>query len=96
MGIPTGLLVGGTVSYFIRPGGWDMVHTLVVAGIVTLADIAAVLVSVQKPAKKAASISPVEAAKYSGYEGEHKKRKGHSGRQKTSQKDHSGKSCCYE
>ena len=75
VGIPAGLLVGGTVSYFIRPGGWDMMHTLAIAGIVTLADLVTVLVSVQKPAKKAASVSPVEAAKYSGYEGGHKKEK---------------------
>lgn len=75
LGIPIGLLVGGVVSYVIRPGGWDIVHTLIAAGIVTVADVITVLISVQKPAKKAASVSPVEAAKYSGYTGEEKKKK---------------------
>lgn len=68
VGIPIGLILGGTVSYFIRPGGWSWLNALLVALAVTAADIVTVLISVRKPAKIAASVSPVEAAKYSGYE----------------------------
>lgn len=67
VGIPIGLLLGGTVSYFIRPGGWSWLNMLAVSAAVTAADIVTVLISVRKPAKIAASVSPVEAAKYSGY-----------------------------
>ena len=66
-GIPIGLLLGGAVSYFIRPGGWSWLNMLAVSAAVTAADIVTVLISVRKPAKIAASVSPVEAAKYSGY-----------------------------
>lgn len=67
VGIPLGLLIGGAVSYFIRPGGWSWMNVLVIGAAVTAADIVTVLLSIQKPARYASAISPVEAAKYSGY-----------------------------
>lgn len=67
-GVPAGLLIGGTAAYFIRPGGWSWTHTLVTGAAVIAAEMITVLISVRKPAKTASSVSPVEAAKYSGYD----------------------------
>lgn len=68
IGIPIGLLIGGTVSYFIRPGGWSWINTGVAGVCVVIADLMTVFISLKKPAKIAASISPVEASKFSGVE----------------------------
>lgn len=67
-GVPAGLLIGGTAAYFIRPGGWSWTHTLVTGAAVIAAEMITVLISVRRPAKTASSVSPVEAAKYSGYD----------------------------
>lgn len=67
-GIPAGLAVGGIVSYFIRPSGWSWLNMLLISVCVAAADVVTVLCSIRRPAKIAASISPVEAAKYAGYE----------------------------
>ena len=69
-GIPIGLVIGGAVGYALRPDGWSWINTAVIAAAVAAANVVMVLISVQKPAKTASSISPVEAAKYSGYDGE--------------------------
>jgi putative ABC transport system permease protein len=68
MGIPIGLLVGGSIGYLIQKNGWDLKNTCIIAGIVMIADVITVLISIHKPAKIAAMISPIEAAKYSGYD----------------------------
>ena len=80
-GIPVGLTVGGGVSYFIRPSGWSWLNMLLISVCVAAADVVTVLCSIRRPAKMAASISPVEAAKYAGYEAGDK-----GGRQKKSGK----------
>ena len=80
-GIPVGLTVGGVVSYFIRPSGWSWLNMLLISVCVSAADVVTVLCSIRRPAKMAASISPVEAAKYAGYEAGDK-----GGRQKKSGK----------
>ena len=67
-GIPIGLVIGGAVSYFIRPDGWSWINVLLISAVVTAADLVTVLLSIRRPAKIAASISPVEAVKYTGYE----------------------------
>lgn len=67
-GIPIGLVIGGAVSYFIRPDGWSWINVLAISAVVTAADLVTVLLSIRRPAKIAASISPVEAVKYTGYE----------------------------
>ena len=67
-GIPIGLVIGGAVSYFIRPDGWSWINILAISAVVTAADLVTVLLSIRRPAKIAASISPVEAVKYTGYE----------------------------
>lgn len=68
IGIPIGLVIGGIIGYFIQRTGWDLRNTLVIAGVVIVADIITVLISIQKPAKIASTISPIEAAKFSGYQ----------------------------
>ena len=67
VGIPAGLMIGGIVGYFIRPDGWSWMNTLLIAAAVTLAVLVTVMISVRKPAKIAALVSPVEAVRYSGY-----------------------------
>lgn len=67
-GIPAGLAVGGIAGYFIRPAGWSWLNMLLISVCVAAADVVTVLYSIRRPAKTAASVSPVEAAKYSGYE----------------------------
>ena len=67
VGIPAGLAVGGLISYLIRPSGWSWLNMLLISACVTAADIVTVLCSVRRPAKIAASISPVDAARYNGY-----------------------------
>ena len=75
-GVPAGLLIGGTAAYFIRPGGWSWTHTLVTGAAVIAAEMITVLISVRRPAKTASSVSPVEAAKYSGYDVRAEKKRG--------------------
>lgn len=75
-GVPAGLLIGGTAAYFIRPGGWSWTHTLVTGAAVIAAEMITVLISVRRPAKTASSVSPVEAAKYSGYNVRAEKKRG--------------------
>ncbi len=81
-GIPIGLLIGGVVSYFIRPAGWSWKNTLAISAIVAAASVVTVLFSVRRPAKTAASVSPVEAAKYGGYTSEKQEKPGRKKRRK--------------
>lgn len=67
MGIPIGLLVGGAIGYVLQKNGWDWKNTFIITGIVIIADIITVLISIHKPARIASTISPIEAAKYTGY-----------------------------
>lgn len=67
IGIPAGLIVGTVIGYLIRPAGFSIYNTLLSAAGVTVLDLITVQLSVYKPAKKAALVSPIEAAKYSGY-----------------------------
>ncbi len=66
IGIPIGILTGGTVAYFLKPEGWDWTRTLVMAAIVIVADVITVHISLAKPARLASTISPIDAAKYTG------------------------------
>lgn len=68
IGIPVGLLIGGAIGYLLQKNGWNWKNTFIIAGIIIVADVLFVLISIHKPAKIAASISPIEAAKYSVYQ----------------------------
>ncbi len=67
MGSQIGLLIGGTFAYFIEPDGFTWMNTLVIGIIVIIADLITVLFSIRKPAKIAASASPIDMSKVSGY-----------------------------
>ncbi len=66
--IPIGLLIGGVIGYLIQKNGWDWKNTGIIAMIVIVTEVITVLLSINKPAKIASAISPIEAAKYSGYD----------------------------
>lgn len=76
IGIPTGLLTGSIIGYFIKKDGWDWMRTLVIFAVVVVADVMTVWLSIYKPAKLAAGISPIEAAKFTGEISEKKSKKG--------------------
>lgn len=68
--IPIGLALGGIFSWLVKPNGFSIINTLIMALIVIVVVFVTVLVSIMKPARIAASISPMEAARYSAYAGE--------------------------
>lgn len=69
IGAPIGLLLGILFSLIMVSEGWLWINTIVVSAATLLADFLTIMISVRKPAKIAASISPIEAAKASGYNG---------------------------
>ena len=71
---PSGLVIGGVISYLLKPGGWSWRNTLLVGAAVIVADIITVLLSIRKPASIASSIAPVEASKFSSVETEKPKK----------------------
>ena len=77
IGIPAGLVIGGTIGYALKPDGWDWTQTILIVAVVALADVITVQVSLAKPAALAAEISPIEAARFTGNT-ERRKRKKHS------------------
>ena len=70
VGTPIGLLISWIISYLIMPEGWNWEYTIILSIIIAIAEFITIVVSVQKPAKIASSISPVEASKFSGYKQE--------------------------
>lgn len=68
--VPAGILLGGIVSFLIRPGGFSFTRAAVMAVVAFAVILLTILISVMKPAKMAASVSPVEAVRYSAYTGE--------------------------
>ncbi len=72
--LPIGLVLGGFLSFLSRPGGFSITNTLLMAVIAIATTLVTVMVSVMKPAKIAASISPMEAARYSAYNGDEGKK----------------------
>lgn len=61
--IPTGIVIGSVIGYLLIPGGWYWPNTLKFALVTAVVMEIAVLLSMQKPVRIAASISPVEAVK---------------------------------
>lgn len=68
MGTPVGLLISWIISYWLIPEGWSFKHTFILSLIIAIAEFITIIISVQKPAKVASSISPVEASKFAGFE----------------------------
>lgn len=67
-GAPIGLAIGGIFAYVIMPEGFSWLNTILIFIFALIADLITVLISIQKPAKVAASVSPIEASKAMGGE----------------------------
>lgn len=67
IGTPLGLLISLVISYWIIPQGWRWDKIAILCIIIAIAEFITIIISVQKPAKIASSISPVEASRFSGY-----------------------------
>ncbi len=65
--IPFGIVVGCLASYIISPAEWYPEPSIACALISCGITFFAVIFSVIKPARMAASVSPIEAVKYTGY-----------------------------
>lgn len=61
---PIGILIGGIAGYFIIPSGFSIINTLLIAVCVFAIVYIITMISVHKPAKLAAAVSPIEALRY--------------------------------
>lgn len=61
---PIGILIGSIAGYFIIPDGFDILNTLLIIAIVFVVIYIITMVSVRKPARLAATVSPMEALRY--------------------------------
>lgn len=61
---PIGILIGGIAGYFIFPSGFSVINTLLIALCVFAVVSIITMISVHKPAKLAAAVSPMEALRY--------------------------------
>ena len=71
-GITTGLVIGTVFAFALKPAGFFVPNTAAIWLITAAADFITVMLSIRKPARIAASVSPVEAARLSGYEADGK------------------------
>lgn len=61
---PVGIAVGGAAGYFIIPDGFRILNTLLAACLVFGVVYVVTVISVRKPARLAAAVSPMEALRY--------------------------------
>lgn len=61
---PIGIVIGIIAGYLILPDGFSILNTVILAAVVFAVIYVITMVSVKKPAKIAASVSPVEALRY--------------------------------
>jgi len=61
---PIGILTGAAAGYFIIPSGFSIINTLLIAVCVFVTVYIITMISVHKPARLAAAVSPVEAMRY--------------------------------
>ena len=62
--IPIGLIAGIVVAYILIPHGFELWNVLWICPIVVALTYATVRLSIKKPAKIAATVSPIEASRY--------------------------------
>lgn len=72
-GAPIGLLLGAGFAWLVVPQGWSWKYAVLFFIIIWIADLLTVFISIQKPAKIAAHVSPMEALRTTGYESDEKK-----------------------
>ncbi len=73
--IPLGLLAGCLLSYMLRPSMWNTIAGLIFAFSAGFITFLTVMLSLRKPAKIAAGVSPMEALRYRGQNPGVKKKK---------------------
>lgn len=61
---PIGILTGAAAGYFIIPSGFSIINTLLIAVCVFGTVYIITMISVHKPARLAAAVSPMEAMRY--------------------------------
>ena len=69
IGIPIGLVIGNMIGYFLVPAGWYWLTALCVTVGVGLFAFVIVMIAIRTPVKRAAAVSPMEALRYSDYNG---------------------------
>ncbi len=67
--VPIGVLIGSIAGYFIVPDGFHIWNTLWIIGLVFAVIYVITMVSVHKPARLAAAVSPMEALRYVSQDG---------------------------
>ena len=65
---PIGILTGAAAGYFIIPSGFSIINTLLIAVCVFVTVYIITMISVHKPARLAATVSPMEAMRYTAQE----------------------------
>ena len=70
--IPIGLVIGNVIGYFLVPAGWYWLTALCVTAGVGLFAFIIVMIAIHTPVKRAAAVSPLEALRYSDYQGKMK------------------------
>ncbi len=76
--IPIGLIAGIAVAYLLIPHGFGLWNVLWICPVVVALTYATVRLSIKKPAKIAAAVSPIEASRYEqnkGPKGKHRQHK---------------------
>lgn len=68
LGTILGLIIGGTAAFLFKPDGWIWLNTALVSVLIFGLVYAMVWLALSKPAKIAGSVSPIEAAKSTGYQ----------------------------
>lgn len=67
-GTALGLVIGGIAAFLFKPNGWSWRNTAIASIAIFLLVYGMVWLAMSKPAKIAGSISPIDAAKNTGYE----------------------------
>ncbi|MDE5864810.1 MAG: ABC transporter permease [Lachnospiraceae bacterium] len=61
---PIGIIIGGVAGYCIIPDGFNLFNTLIIIGLVFVVIYVITMISIGKPARLAAMVSPMEALRY--------------------------------